>query len=51
MLVLHLVIGGVGTLLLARVIRLCWMAAAAAALAVTLGGAAGSWIYLGHILA
>lgn len=49
MVVLHLAFGGAGTLLLARVLKLGWPAAVAAGMAVTLGGAAGSWVYLGHI--
>ena len=50
MVVLHFVIGGAGTLFAARVIGLGWAAAMSAALAVTLGGAVGSWFYLGHLL-
>lgn len=50
MAVLHLLIGGAGTLFLARVLGLSWLASSAAALAVTLGGGAASWLYLGHIV-
>lgn len=50
MVVLHFIAGGAGTLLAARVIGLGWAAAMSAALAVTLGGAVGSWFYLGHVL-
>ena len=50
MMLLHLVIGGAGTLLLARVVGLGWWAATAAAIAVTLGGTAASAMYLGHVV-
>jgi hypothetical protein len=47
---LHLWLAGAGTLYLGRLLRLSWPAAAAAAVAVTLGGSVGGWLYNGHIL-
>jgi hypothetical protein len=50
MAVLHVWFGGVGTLLLGRVVGLSWLAAAAAALCVTLGGTSAARLYNGHLL-
>ena len=50
MMALHLWLMGAGTLFLCRVIGLGWMAGAAAAAAVTLGGAVGTSLYEGHLL-
>jgi hypothetical protein len=50
MAVLHVWFGGVGTLLLGRVVGLSWFAAAAAALCVTLGGTSAARLYNGHLL-
>jgi len=50
MVALHMCIAGVGAAVLARVIGLRWTAAAAAAIAVTLGGSVPAWIYNGHLL-
>ena len=47
---LHMCIAGIGAAFLARVLGLRWPAAAAAALAVTLGGSVPAWIYNGHLL-
>lgn len=47
---LHLVIGGAGTLLLARLLGLGWTAAATAAVAVAVGGSTGPWLQKGHLL-
>lgn len=49
MIVLHLVISGGGTLFLARIIGLGWLSATAAAMALTIGGAAGGSINNGAI--
>ena len=48
--VLHVWFGGVGTLLLGRVVGLSWLAAAAAALCVALGGTSAARLYNGHLL-
>jgi hypothetical protein len=50
MVALHMSVAGVGAAFLARVIGLRWTAAAAAAIAVTLGGSVPAWIYNGHLL-
>ena len=50
MIAFHLWIAGAGTLFAARVIGLGWMAAAASAVAVMLGGSVPGWIYNGHLL-
>jgi hypothetical protein len=50
MIALHLWIAGAGTLFAARTIGLQWAAAAAAALAVMLGGSVPGWIHNGHLL-
>ncbi len=47
---LHLVIGGAGALFLGRVLGLRWLAAAVAAVAVSVGGSAGPWLHNGHLL-
>ena len=47
---LHIWLGGAGMLFLARVVGLGWQAAAAAALAVALGGSNGPWLSNGHLL-
>jgi hypothetical protein len=47
---LHLWVAAMGAMLLARVVGLGWVAAAAAAIAVALGGSAGPWIHNGHLL-
>ena len=48
--VIHVWLGGAGTLFLGRVIGLGWVAASAAAVAVTLGGSVGPWLHNGHLL-
>ena len=50
MIALHLWIAGAGTFFTARTIGLQWPAAAAAALAVMLGGSVPGWIHNGHLL-
>lgn len=50
MMALHLWIAAAGTLYAARVIGLGWLAAAAAAVAVMLGGSVPGWIHNGHLL-
>jgi hypothetical protein len=50
MLALHLWLMGAGTLFLCRLIGLGWLASAAAAAAVTLGGTVGVSLYEGHLL-
>jgi len=50
MIALHLLIAGAGTLFAARVIGIGWIAAAAAAIAVMLGGSVPGWIHNGHLL-
>ena len=50
MMALHLWLMGAGTLFLCRAIGLGWTAGAAAAAAVTLGGAVGTSLYEGHLL-
>jgi hypothetical protein len=50
MMALHLWIAGAGTLFAARTIGAGWMTAAAAAIAVTLGGSVAGWIHNGHLL-
>lgn len=50
MVAFHLWLGAAGTLFAARVIGLGWMAAAAAAVAVMLGGSVPGWIHDGHLL-
>ena len=50
MLALHLWIAAAGTLYAARVIGLGWLAGAAAAVAVMLGGSVPGWIHNGHLL-
>lgn len=50
MLALHLWIAAAGTLFAARVIGLGWLAGAAAAVAVMLGGSVPGWIHNGHLL-
>ncbi len=47
---LHIWLGGIGTLFLGRVVGLGWLSAAAAALAVTLGGSIAPWLSNGHLL-
>ena len=47
---LHIWLAGAGGLFLGRVVGLGWGAAAAAALAVMLGGSAGPWLHNGHLL-
>ena len=47
---LHVWLAGAGTLFLGRVVGLGWPAAAAAALAVTIGGSVPAWINNGHLL-
>lgn len=47
---LHVWLGGVGALFLGRALGLGWPAATAAALAATLGGSMGAWLYNGHLL-
>ncbi len=47
---LHMCVAGIGTAFLARVIGLRWTAAAAAAMAMTLGGSVPAWIFNGHLL-
>ena len=46
----HMCVAGVGGAFLARVIGLQWTAAAAAAIAMTLGGSIPGWVYNGHLL-
>ena len=50
MVALHLWLGGVGMLVLARVTGLGWFASTAGAVAVTLGGSAAPWLANGHLL-
>ena len=50
MIALHLWIAGAGMLFAARVLGLGWMAAAASAVAVMLGGSVPGWIHNGHLL-
>jgi hypothetical protein len=50
MLALHLWIAGAGALFAARAIGTGWIAAAAAAVAVMLGGSVTGWIHGGHLL-
>ena len=50
MLALHLWIAAAGTLFAARVLGLGWLAGAAAAIAVMLGGSVPGWIHNGHLL-
>ena len=50
MIALHLWIAGAGTLFAARVLGLGWIAAAASAVAVMLGGSVPGWIHNGHLL-
>ena len=50
MMALHLWIAAAGTLYAARVIGLGWVAAAAAAVAVMLGGSVPGWVHNGHLL-
>ena len=50
MIAFHLWIAGAGTLFAARVLGLGWIAAAAAAVAVMLGGSVPGWIHNGHLL-
>jgi len=47
---LHLWIAAIGTMVLARVAGTGWIAAAAAATAIALGGSSGPWIHNGHLL-
>lgn len=47
---LHLWLAGAGALFLCRVLGVGWVAAGAAAIAVTLGGSMGGWLYNGHLL-
>lgn len=50
MIALHLLIAAGGTLFAARVLGLGWLAGAAAAAAVMLGGSVAGWIHNGHLL-
>ncbi len=50
MIALHLWIAGAGTLFTARTLGVQWPAAAAAAIAVMLGGSVPGWIHNGHLL-
>jgi hypothetical protein len=50
MVALHMCVAGTGTAFLARVLGLRWTAAAAAAVAVTLGGSTPAWIFNGHLI-
>ena len=50
MVALHMTVAGTGAAVLARVIGLGWPAAAAAAVAVSLGGSVPAWVYNGHLL-
>jgi hypothetical protein len=50
MVALHLWIAGMGGLVLARVAGTGWISAAAAAIAMTLGGSVAPWIHNGHLL-
>ena len=50
MIALHIWIAGAGTLFAARAIGLGWLAGAAAAVAVMLGGSVPGWIHNGHLL-
>jgi hypothetical protein len=50
MMALHLWIAAAGTLCAARVVGLKWEAAAAASVAVMLGGSVPGWIHNGHLL-
>jgi hypothetical protein len=47
---LHIWWGGLGALFLARVLRLPWPAAGAAAMAAMLGGSTGPWLQNGHLV-
>ena len=47
---LHLWIAAMGTMVLAREVGTGWIAAAAAATAIALGGSVGPWIHNGHLL-
>ena len=47
---LHVWLNGVGTLFLARVVGLGWLAAVAAGVAAMFGGSMGAWVHNGHLL-
>lgn len=47
---MHLWIAAMGTMVLARELGTGWIAAAAAATAIALGGSVGPWIHNGHVL-
>lgn len=47
---LHIWLGGIGTVFLARVAGLSWLAAAVAGVAATLGGSIAPWLSNGHLL-
>lgn len=50
MIALHLWIAGAGAFFAARVVGLGWLAAAAAGIAIMLGGSVPGWIHHGHLL-
>lgn len=47
---LHVWVNGAGTLFLARVVGLGWLAGSAAAVAAMFGGSMGAWVHNGHLL-